>query len=91
LLTQVFIFIRFLSLDSCKVFPFGSLSSDDEDLKRDAAIAPLLDTLAASKAPSQEVAMVVKLPEAPAKKGTPAHASKRLKKAMAAGASLDTH
>jgi hypothetical protein len=35
--------------------------------------------------------MVVKSPEAPAKKGTPAHASKRLKKVIAAGASLDTH
>jgi hypothetical protein len=35
--------------------------------------------------------MVVKSPEAPAKKGTPARASKRLKKAMAASASLDTH
>jgi hypothetical protein len=50
-----------------------------------------LDTLAASKAPSQEAAMVVKSPEAPVKKGTPSHASKRLKKATAAGASLDTH
>jgi hypothetical protein len=67
-------------------------SSDDEDPKRDAATAPLLlDTLVASKAPSQEAAMVVKLPEAPAKKGTPARASKRLKKATAVGASLDTH
>jgi hypothetical protein len=91
LLTQILIFIRSLSLDSCKVFSFGSLSSDDEDPKRDAATASLLDTLAASKAPYQEAAMVVKSPEAPAMKGTPARASKRLKKATAAGASLDTH
>jgi hypothetical protein len=35
--------------------------------------------------------MVVKSPEAPAKKGTSSRASKRLKKAMAASASLDTH
>jgi hypothetical protein len=35
--------------------------------------------------------MVVKSPEAPAKKGTPSRASKRLKKAMAVGTSLDTH
>jgi hypothetical protein len=91
LLTQIFIFIRFLSLDSCKVFDFGSPSSDDEDPKRDATTAPLLDTLAASKAPSQEAAMVVKSPEAPAKKGTPSRASKHLKKATAMGASLDTH
>jgi hypothetical protein len=72
-------------------FAFGSLSSDDKDLMRDATTTPLLDTLAASKAPSQEAAMVVKSPEAPAKKGTPAHASKRLKKAMTAGTSLNTH
>jgi hypothetical protein len=35
--------------------------------------------------------MVVKLPEAPVKKGTSSRASKRLKKATAASASLDTH
>jgi hypothetical protein len=50
-----------------------------------------LDTLIVAKMPSQEAATVVKSPEAPAKKGTPAHASKRLKKAAAVGASLDTH
>jgi hypothetical protein len=72
-------------------FAFGSLPSDDNDPKRDAATAPLLDTLAVTKAPSQEAAMVVKSPEAHAKKGTPARASKWLKKATAAGASLDTH
>jgi hypothetical protein len=33
----------------------------------------------------------VKSPESPVKKGTPARASKRLKKVMAVGASLDTH
>jgi hypothetical protein len=78
-------------LTHAKFFAFCSLSSDDKDPKRDAATAPLLDTLAVSKVRSQEAAMVVKSPEAPAKKGTPARASKRLKKAMAAGASLDTH
>jgi hypothetical protein len=41
--------------------------------------------------PSQEDATVVKLPEAPAKKGTPARASKRLKKAAVVGTSLETH
>jgi hypothetical protein len=46
-------------------FAFGSFSSDDEDPKRDAATAPLLDTLAASEAPSQEAVVVVKSPEAP--------------------------
>jgi hypothetical protein len=62
-------------------FAFGSLPSDDDDPKRDATTAPLLDTLAIAKAPSQEAAMVVKSPEAPTNKGTPARASKHLKKA----------
>jgi hypothetical protein len=35
--------------------------------------------------------MVVKLPEAPIKKGTSSRASKHLKKATTASASLDTH
>jgi hypothetical protein len=72
-------------------FCFCSLSSDDEDLKRDAATASLVDTFAANELPSQEAAMVVKLPEAPVKKGTYSRASKHLKKATAASASLDTH
>jgi hypothetical protein len=50
-----------------------------------------LDTLAANDAPSQEAAVVVKSPEAPVKKGTSSRASKRLKKATAMSASLDTH
>jgi hypothetical protein len=60
-------------------------------LERDAATASLIDTFAANEPPSQEAAMVVKLPEAPVKKGTSSRASKRLKKAMTASASLDTH
>jgi hypothetical protein len=83
--------INSLSLDSSKVFAFCSLLSDNDDPKRDAATAPLLDTLNVPKAPSQEDATVVKSPEAPAKKGTPACASKRLKKAAAVGSSLKTH
>jgi hypothetical protein len=50
-----------------------------------------LDTLAANEAPSQEADVVVKSPEAPVKKGTSSRASKRLKKATVASASLDTH
>jgi hypothetical protein len=50
-----------------------------------------VDTLAANEPPSQEAAMVVKSPEAPVKKGTSSCASKCLKKATAASASLDTH
>jgi hypothetical protein len=91
LLTQIFIFISSLSLDSCKVLTFCSLLSDNDDPKRDAATAPLLDTLTVARMPSQEDAMVVKSPEAPAKKGTLARASKRLKKAAVVGTSLETH
>jgi hypothetical protein len=78
------------SFDLCKVFAFCSISSDDEDPKRDATTASLVDTLAANEPPSQEADMVVKSPEAPVKKGTSFRASKRLKKATAASASLDT-
>jgi hypothetical protein len=84
-------FTRFPSLDSCNFFAFGSLSSDDEDPKRDDATASFLDTLAANEAPSQEAAVVVRSPEAPVNKGTSSCASKRLKKATTASASLDTH
>jgi hypothetical protein len=84
-------FIRFLSFDLCNVFAFCSLSSDDEDPKRDADSASLVDTLAANEPPSQEAATVVKSPEAPVKKGTSSRGSKRLKKATVVSASLDTH
>jgi hypothetical protein len=73
------------------VFAFCSLFSDDEDPKRDAATASLIDTSAANEPPSQEAALVVKSLEALVKKGTSSCASKRLKKATVASASLDTH
>jgi hypothetical protein len=73
------------------VFAFCSLFSDDEDPKRDAVTASLVDTSAANEPPSQEAVMVVKSPEAPVKKGTSSRASKRLKKATVVSASLDTH
>jgi hypothetical protein len=50
-----------------------------------------VDTLAANEPPSQEAAMVAKLPEALVKKDSSSRASKRLKKATAVSASLDTH
>jgi hypothetical protein len=84
-------FIHFLSFDLCKVFVFCSISSDDEDPKRDTATASLVGTLVANEMPSQEAIVVVKSPEAPVKKGTSSRASKRLKKAATASASLDTH
>jgi hypothetical protein len=77
--------------DSNTYLAFCSLSSDDEDPKGDAATASLVDTFAANELPSQEAAVVVKLPDAPVKKGTSSRASKRLKKATTASASLDTH
>jgi hypothetical protein len=72
-------------------FAFCFLPSDDDDPKRDAAAAPLLDTLTIAKAPAQEDAMVVKSPEAPAKKGTPARASKRPKRVVTMTTSLEAH
>jgi hypothetical protein len=72
-------------------FAFCSLLSDDDDPKRDAAAAPLLDTSIITKAPSQEEAVVFKSPEVPPKKSTPVRASKRLKKTVAVGTSLEAH
>jgi hypothetical protein len=66
-------------------------SSDDEGPKRDASTSSLVDTFAANEPPSQEAAAVVKLPEAPVKKGTSSRASKHLKKATTASTSLDTY
>jgi hypothetical protein len=73
------------------VFAFCSHFSDNENSKRDAAIASLIDTPAADEQPFQEAAVVVKSLEAPVKKGTSCCASKRLKKAPVASTSLDTH
>jgi hypothetical protein len=69
--------------------PSFSLSSYDDDLKRNAAAAPLLDTLTITKEPSQEEFVVVKSPEVPPQKSTSVRASKRLKKAGAASTSLE--
>jgi hypothetical protein len=88
--SNTYILFVFFLLTNAK-FLFFALSSDDEDSKRDAATASLVDTFAANEPPSQEADMVVKSPEAPVKKGTSSRASKHLKKAAAASASLDTH
>jgi hypothetical protein len=61
--------------------PSFSLLSDDDDPKKDATAVPLLDTLTITKAPFQEEAMVVKLPEVPPKKSSHVRASKCLKRA----------
>jgi hypothetical protein len=89
--SNTYLLFVFFLLTYAKKLLFCSLYSDDEDPKRDAATASLVDTFAANEPPSQEAAMVVKSLEAPAKKGTSSCASKRLKKATTASASLDTH
>jgi hypothetical protein len=70
---------------------FCSLFSDNEDPRKDAAAAPLVDAPAADEPPSQEASVVTKSPEAAAKNGAPYRASKRLKKAPMASTSIDTH
>jgi hypothetical protein len=73
------------------VFAFCSLCSDNENPKRDATTAPIVETAAADEPSFQEAAPVVKSLEAPAKKGTSSRGSKCLKKATDASASLGTH
>jgi hypothetical protein len=70
---------------------FCSLFSDNENPNKDATTAPLVDAPAADEPPSQEATVVAKSPEAAVKKSTSSRASKRLKKALMASASLDTH
>jgi hypothetical protein len=69
---------------------FCSFCSDNENPKGETATAPVVDIPASNEPPSQEAGAVVKLPEAPVKKGNP-RASKHLKKAAAVSTSLDTH
>jgi hypothetical protein len=68
-----------------------SLLSEDDAPKKDAAAAPLFDTLTISKEPSQEEAMVVKSSEVPPKKSTHVCASKRLKRAGTMSTSLEVY
>jgi hypothetical protein len=71
------------------VLPFYFFFSDDEDPKKYAATAPIIDAPVIDEPPSQEVAVVPKSPEAATKKAC-SRASKRLKKALVASTSLDT-
>jgi hypothetical protein len=73
------------------VSTFCSLFSDNENPKKDAATAPLVDAPTVDKPPFQEATVVVKSPDAPVKKGNSSRASKCLKKAPMASTSLDTH
>jgi hypothetical protein len=66
------------------------LCSDNENPKKDAATAPIVDAPAIDEPPSQEADVVPKSPEAVVKKAA-SRASKRLKKASVASTSLDAH
>jgi hypothetical protein len=88
-LNTYILFVFFLSTYG-KCLLFVPFFSDNENLKRDAATTSLIDTPVANEPPSQEAAMVVKLPEAPVKKAN-SRASKHLKKANVPSTSLDTH
>jgi hypothetical protein len=77
-------------LDLCKVSTLLFLFSDNENPKKDAATAPIVDAPAVDEPPSQEAAVVPKSPEAAVKKAD-SHASKCLKKALVASTSLDAH
>jgi hypothetical protein len=77
-----------------KSLAFCFLRSDNEDPKRDAAVAPSAETMAAGEPSLQEVDPVVKspkAPKAPVKKVVATRGSKHVKKSTDAGASLETH
>jgi hypothetical protein len=75
-------------------FVFCSILSDEENLKRFAAAAPITDAPVVDEPPSQEVDPAVKSPKAPrkpVKKVVAVRSSKRVKKSSDAGASLEAH
>jgi hypothetical protein len=68
--------------------------SDEENLKRFAAAAPITDTPAADEPPPQEVGPAAKSSKAsrkPVKKVVAVRSSPRVKKLSDAGASLEAH
>jgi hypothetical protein len=76
------------------LFPFGFLCSDDEDPKRDAAIAPSAKDTNADGSPAQEVEPAAKSPKAPrtfVKKVPVARGAKRSKKSKETDISLEPH
>jgi hypothetical protein len=80
-----------LSLPFCFVDSKFVLLRDDDEPKKDATAAPLLGALAISKELPQEETVVIKSLIVPSAKGTPTHASKRLKKTATVGTSLEAH
>jgi hypothetical protein len=92
----LFVSILFPVLDSLSLpFCFADskfvLLRDDDEPKKDAAAAPLLDALAISEELPQEETVVMKSLTVPFAKGTPTCASKCLKKAAVVGTSLEAH
>jgi hypothetical protein len=76
------------------LFPFLFLCSDDEDLKRDAAIAPSAENITADEPSGQEAEPAVKSPKAPRasiKKVLVARSTKRSKKSKETDVSLEAH
>jgi hypothetical protein len=69
-------------------YSFYFFFSDNEDPKKYAATAPIVDAHVIDELPSQEATVVPKSPKAAAKKAG-SHASKHLKKASVASTSLD--
>jgi hypothetical protein len=92
----LFVSILFPILESLS-FPFCFADSkfvllrDDDEPKKDAAAAPLLDALTTSKELPQEEIVVTNSLTVPSTKGTPSHTSKHLKKTAAVGTSLEAH
>jgi hypothetical protein len=72
------------------VLLFCSFCRDNENPKKDATTAPIVDAPAIDEPPSQEADVAPKSPEAAVKKAA-SRASKRLKKVSAASTSLDAH
>jgi hypothetical protein len=88
-------FLLVFLLSSCvKSLSFGFLCSDDEDPKRDAAIAPSAKNMNADESPVLEVepaAKSPKAPRAPIKKVPVARGTKRSKKSKETDISLEPH
>jgi hypothetical protein len=88
-------FLLAFRLSSCvKSLSFGFLCSEDEDPKRDAAIAPSTENMNADESPVQEGEPTVKSPKArrpPIKKVPVARGNKRSKKSKEADISLEPH
>jgi hypothetical protein len=73
---------------------FAPFLSDEENLKRFAAAAPITNAPVVVEPPSQEVDPAVKSPKAsrkPVKKVVAVRSSKHMKKSSDVGASLETH